>query len=153
MTDIRETQNRLGQASTYGQREEEEGIGPNGRRNRTAAQQALRQEQRKRFQFEATASDDEFENELDDNLDEISDVAKRLKALGTTMGQELDTQNNRIERIEEKTVSLDNRVFRNTERVRRPMREFFALVLIATVCSSNESSKDTPGPQPVNPSP
>jgi protein transport protein SEC9 len=153
MTDIRETQNRLGQASTYGQREEEEGIGPNGRRNRTAAQQALRQEQRKRFQFEATASDDEFENELDDNLDEISDVAKRLKALGSAMGQELDNQNNRIERIEEKTVSLDNRVFRNTERVRRPMREFFALVLIATVCSSNESSKDTLGPQPVNPSP
>jgi hypothetical protein len=69
------------------------------------------------------------------------------------MGQELDNQNNRIERIEEKTVSLDNRVFRNTERVRLPMREFFALVLIATVCSSNESSKDTPGPQPVNPSP
>ena len=118
MTDIRETQNRLGQASAYGSREDEIGAGPNGRRLRAPAQQSLQKEQRKRYQFEATASDDELEDELDDNLDEVSDVAKRLKALGTTMGQELDNQNIRIERIEEKTVNLDNRVFRNTERVR-----------------------------------
>ncbi|KAI9455859.1 protein transporter SEC9 [Russula earlei] len=114
MMDIRDTQNRLGQASTYGQREE----GTNGPRSRTTVQQTQRQEQRKRYQFEATASDDELEDELDDNLDEISDVTKRLKALGSAMGQELDKQNSRIERIEEKTVSLDNRVFRNTERLK-----------------------------------
>jgi hypothetical protein len=119
MTDIRETQNRLGQASTYGSQEEDIVAGPNGRRTKTAAQQTLQKEQRKRFQFEATASDDELEDELDGNLDEISDVAKRLKALGSAMGQELDNQNNRIERIEEKTVNLDNRVFRNTERLKR----------------------------------
>ncbi|KAH9064187.1 protein transporter SEC9 [Lactarius vividus] len=118
MGDIRETQNRLGQASTYGSREEEIGAGENRRR---IAQQSLQKEQRKRYQFEATASDDELEDELDGNLDEISDVAKRLKALGTAMGQELDHQNNRIERIEEKTVNLDNRVFRNTEKVRPSM--------------------------------
>jgi len=117
MMDTRETQNRLGQASTYGQREEE--MGPNGRRTKTATQQSLQKEQRKRYQFEATGSDDEMEDELDDNLDEISDVTKRLKALGSAMGQELDKQNGRIERIEEKTVSLDNRVFRNTERLKR----------------------------------
>jgi protein transport protein SEC9 len=121
MLDIRETQNRLGQASAYGRREEGDEVGPNGSRNKTGAQQALQREQRKRYQFEAAASDDELEDELDGNLDEISDVAKRLKALGSAMGQELDNQNNRIERIEEKTVNLDNRVFRNTERVRRPM--------------------------------
>jgi len=115
--DIRETQNRLGQASSYGQ---QDGIrtGPNGRRGGTG-QQTLQREQRKRYQFEANASDDEIEDELDDNLDEISDVTKRLKALGTAMGQELDNQNNRIERIEEKTVSLDNKVFRNTEKLKR----------------------------------
>ena len=118
MMDTRETQNRLGQASAYGQREEGIGAGPNGGRTKTAAQLALQKEQRKRYQFEATASDDEMEDELEDNLDEISDVTKRLKALGSAMGQELDKQNGRIERIEEKTVSLDNRVFRNTERVR-----------------------------------
>ncbi|KAH9982500.1 hypothetical protein BGW80DRAFT_1433860 [Lactifluus volemus] len=113
MMDIRETHNRLGQASAYvGQGEE--GIGAGGR-SRTAAQR----EQRKRYQFEATASDDEMEDELDDNLDEISDATKRLKALGMAMGQELDKQNDRINRIEEKTVSLDNKVFRNTERLKR----------------------------------
>jgi flagellar motility protein MotE (MotC chaperone) len=118
MTDIRDTQNRLGQASSYGQQEEGIRTGPNGRRGRTGAQQTLQREQRKRYQFEAAASDDEMEDELDDNLDEISDVTKRLKALGTAMGQELDNQNNRIERIEEKTVRLDSTVFRNTEKVR-----------------------------------
>jgi hypothetical protein len=120
MLDVRDTQNRLGQASAHGQQEGIE-VGPNGRRTRTGAQQVLRQEQRKRYQFETNASDDELEDELDDNLDEISDVTNRLKALGTAMGQELDKQNSRIERIEEKTVSLDNRVFRNTERVRHPV--------------------------------
>jgi len=102
MKDTRDTQNRLGQASAYGQREEGIEAGPNGRRTMTDSQLALRKEQRQRYQFEATASDDELEDELDGNLDEISDVAKRLKALGTAMGQELDNQNNRIERIEEK---------------------------------------------------
>ncbi|KAI9460832.1 hypothetical protein BJY52DRAFT_1260839, partial [Lactarius psammicola] len=113
---MRETQNRLGQASAYGSREEKIGGGLNGRRPKAPAQQSLQKEQRKRYQFEATASDDELEDELDDNLYEISDVAKRLKALGSGMGQKLDSQNNCIGRIEEKTVNLDNRVFKNTER-------------------------------------
>jgi protein transport protein SEC9 len=117
MTDIRETQNRLGRAQTYGrQDDEEEGIG--GRRMKTASEQAIRKEQRKRFQFDATASDDELEDELDDNLNEISDMTKRLKALGSAMGEELDRQNDRIGRITEKTDGLDNRLFRNTQKVR-----------------------------------
>lgn len=117
MMDIRETQNRLGKATSYGVDNSEELLG--GRRNLTATQQAARKEQRKRFQFEATASDDELEDELDNNLDEIGDAVKRLKALGMTMGQELDSQNTRIERIDGKTGGLDNRLFRNTERVRK----------------------------------
>ena len=118
MMDIRDTQNRLGRATTYGVAEDEEGIGGSGgRRMGAASDQELRKTQRQRFQFEATASDDELEDELDDNLNEISDMTKRLKALGSAMGQELDKQNSRIGRIEEKTVNLDNRVFRNTERV------------------------------------
>lgn len=114
MMDIRETQNRLGKATTYG--DEDDLIG--SRRMKSAQQLNARKEQRKRFQFEATASDDELEDELDDNLDEVGDAVKRLKALGMTMGQELDSQNERITRIEGKTVGLDNRIFRNTERVR-----------------------------------
>ncbi|TFK57271.1 hypothetical protein OE88DRAFT_1730658 [Heliocybe sulcata] len=121
MMDIRETQNRLGRAATYGNQDaDEEGIGGGIRsRFKTADQQAVRKEQRKRFQFEETQSDDDMEDELDDNLDEISEATRRLKALGMTMGQELDTQIGRIGRIEEKTVNLDNKVFSTTERLKR----------------------------------
>ena len=113
LMDARETQNRLGKATTYGGGEE--GIG--GSRQLTGAQQAMRKEQRSRYQFEGDAEDDAAEDELDDNLNEISDMTKRLKALGMSMGQELDTQNQRIDRISEKASSLDNRMFKNTERV------------------------------------
>lgn len=121
MLDIRETQNRLGRAQTYGRQDDDgEGIGgPGGRRMRTQAEQDIRKEQRKRFQFDATASDDELEDELDDNLGEISDMTKRLKALGSAMGEELDKQNERIGRITEKTDGLDNRLFRNTQKLNR----------------------------------
>lgn len=108
LMDIRETQNRLGNATSYG---------PGEGRQVTGAQQAVRKEQRSRFQFEATASDDELEDELDNNLGEISDMTKRLKALGTSMGQELDNQNQRIDRIGDKATQLDNRMFKNTEKV------------------------------------
>lgn len=119
MMDIRDTQNRLGRATTYGreQEEEEELIGAGRSRFRNQEQLATRKGQRKRFQFDATASDDELEDEIEDNLDEVGDVTKRLKALGMAMGEELDKQNARIDRIGDKTVSLDNNIFRNTERV------------------------------------
>ena len=110
MSDIRETHDRLGRAQAYGQ--------DGNARYKTEAQLATRKEQRKRFQFDATASDDELEDEIDDNLNEISDMTKRLKALGSAMGQELDRQNERIEVITQKTDSLDNRIFRNTKKVR-----------------------------------
>ena len=113
LMEVRESQGRLANAGTY--ERGEEGIG--GRRQLTGAQQAMRKEQRSRYQFEATNSDDEVEDELDDNLDEISDATKRLKALGMAMGQELGTQNQRIDRISEKATSLDSRMFRNTEKV------------------------------------
>lgn len=119
MMDIRETQNRLGRAATYGRDgDDDEIIGGGGSgRFPTAGQLSARKEQRKRYQFESNASDDEIEDELDNNLDEIGDMTKRLKALGMTMGDELDKQNSRVKRIEEKTVGLDNRIFQNTERV------------------------------------
>ncbi|KIP11981.1 hypothetical protein PHLGIDRAFT_114040 [Phlebiopsis gigantea 11061_1 CR5-6] len=118
MLDIRQTQERLGRAATYGRRDDDgEGIG--GSRVMTGAQQAIRKEQRKRYQFDATASDDEIEDELDDNLNEISDMTKRLKALGSAMGEELDKQNDRIGRITEKADGLDNRLFRNTQKLNK----------------------------------
>jgi len=145
MLDIRNTQNRLGQAQTYGREDEDQeviGGGNIGRgRFKTADQLATRKEQRRRFQFEGNASDDEVEDELDDNLDEIGDMTKRLKALGTAMGQELDSQNSRIERIEGKTVGLDNKIFRNTERVRLFQIPASNSMLIDDLLSSRKSSR------------
>ena len=119
--DVRETQNRLGKVTTYGHEDDEEELVGSGGRSRfkTAEQLASRKEQRKRYQFEATASDDELEDELDGNLDEIGDAAKRLKALGLAMGQELDNQNKRIDVIEGKAVRTEQKIHLNTERVRQ----------------------------------
>lgn len=121
MMDIRESQNRLGRAATYGRGNEDEELLGSGVRARfkTAEQQATSKEQRKRYQFEATASDDELEDELDNNLDEISEVSKRLKALGMAMGSELDNQNSRIDRIEGKAVRVEQKLHMNTQRVSR----------------------------------
>jgi hypothetical protein len=132
MLDIRETHNRLGQAAAYGRRDDENngegiaGTSGSGSRGRYKTEQQLveRKDQRKRFQFEATGSDDEVEDELDDNLDEIGNATKTLKALSLAMGQELGVQNERIGRIEEKAVNLDGKLFRNTERVCVPLRYF-----------------------------
>ncbi|KAG8751102.1 hypothetical protein FRC12_012606 [Ceratobasidium sp. 428] len=124
--DVRETQNRLGRAATYGQRsggddgygEGEEGIS-SGRRNLPPEQQRARQTARSRYQFEATASDDELEDELDDNLDEIHDVAKRLKALATASGQEVEAQNKRLGKLTTDTDRLDTKIVRATDRLKR----------------------------------
>lgn len=48
--------------------------------------------QRSRYQFEATESDDDLEQELEDNLDEIGDLSSRLNQLGRAMGTEIDEQ-------------------------------------------------------------
>ncbi len=118
MGDIRDTQDRLGRAATYGARGgDEEGIGGGSGRYRTQAELQIRKNQRAKYQFEADEEDDQLEDELDDNLDEIMDVTKRLKALGSAMSSELDTQNERITRITDKTDKLDNHIFKNTTRV------------------------------------
>ncbi|VDB99670.1 unnamed protein product [Peniophora sp. CBMAI 1063] len=114
MVEVRESQNRIGRAGGF---DDEEGIG--GRRGLTETQLKMRKDQRKRYQFEETASDDELEDELDDNLNEIGDVAKRLKNLGMAMGQELDQQNSRIDRLGDKAGGLDQRLFSTTERLKR----------------------------------
>lgn len=145
MREIRDSQNRVGRAATYGRTadDDEEGIaapGGYGRRTKTATEQNLRKEQRKRYQFEATASDDEMEDELDDNLDEISDMTKRLKALGTAMGQELDQQNTRLGRIEGKTTKLDSKLVSNTDKVCLGLDVNFIYLITHTFFAAQEDS-------------
>jgi len=112
LQEVRESQNKIERAGAYGQ-------GMGGRQQFTVTEMAMRKEQRSRYQFEATNSDDELEDELDENLNEVADATKRLKALGMAMGQELDTQNQRIDRISDKATSLDNRMFTNTEKLKK----------------------------------
>jgi len=118
MSDIRDSQNRLGRAATYGSNDDgdEEGIGR--RRVKTESELKLRKEQRSRFQYEATASDDELEDELDDNLDEILDVTKRLGALGGTMNTEIKRQNERLDRLTDKTDKLTYRIDGSTSKLK-----------------------------------
>jgi len=109
MADVRESQNRIGKAMTYGESTEEQVARKANR---------VRDEGRKRYQFEATESDEELEDELDDNLGEISDINKRLKSLALTMGQEIDGQNERIDGLAGRTASLNNKVDRASEKLK-----------------------------------
>ncbi|KAL5534200.1 hypothetical protein ACEPAG_662 [Sanghuangporus baumii] len=113
MQELRESQNRVGRGATYGI---QNGEGIAGRRQMTSTELAMRKEQRKRYQFEATESDDEMENEIEDNLDEILDATKRMKALGLSMGSELETQNQRLVRVTDKTDRLGMKVDINTAK-------------------------------------
>jgi len=126
MADIRQTQIRIGEAANYGldsdEGEDGEGIlapdrDTGNRSSRVRSAETL--EQRKRYQIDATVSDDELENELDDDLDGIAKATKRLKALGLAMGQELDTQSSRLKRIDGKVGRLDDKIFNNTEKLKR----------------------------------
>ena len=73
--------------------------------------------QRERYQFEATESDDELEDELDGNLDEIAALSARMNILGRAMGQEVDAQNKRLQRVGDKTTALDTRIYAGTKRL------------------------------------
>ncbi|KAJ4345205.1 Protein transport protein S9 plasma membrane t-SNARE [Didymosphaeria variabile] len=74
---------------------------------------------RAKYQFEADSEDDEMENEIDGNLDQLHGAAKRLNALGRAMGQEVDTQNEHIDRITRKTDKVDDQIAMNRARLDR----------------------------------
>lgn len=117
MTELRETHNRLRGATDFDDDDEESVGGSRGGRYRTADQLNQRKAQRQRYQFEATASDDELEDGIDDGLDDIMETTKRLKNLGAAMGNELDSQNTRLDGITRKTTKVDDMLVHNTNRV------------------------------------
>ncbi|KAJ6627445.1 hypothetical protein B0H10DRAFT_386973 [Mycena sp. CBHHK59/15] len=115
LMDIRETQDRLGRAQAYGSERMADAEGISGSSRVRAAAQA----ERGRFQFEANASDDDMENELDRNLGEIEGLVKNMRSVGLAMGGELDRQNERISVLDEKTGRLDGRLYNNTMQLQR----------------------------------
>lgn len=75
--------------------------------------------ERGRYQFESTGSDDEVEDEIDHNLNDMSDTVGRLKALAMTAGQEVDAQNKKLERLDPKVAGLSDKIVLNTQRLGR----------------------------------
>ncbi|UOH85290.1 hypothetical protein LQV05_002109 [Cryptococcus neoformans] len=113
LMDVQDTRKRLGAAanpSPYASSHTPEPM---------PGQQRARKDARSRYQFDATASDDELEDELDENLDETLEVTRRLKGLATAMGDEVSGQNSRLTRVTDKTENLEFAVMKNTERLRR----------------------------------
>ncbi|KAJ6567248.1 hypothetical protein DFH09DRAFT_1247311 [Mycena vulgaris] len=108
--DIRETQERMARAQAYGSRRMRDGLG-------VPASNRARSTERNRFQFEANASDDELEDDLERNLDEIQGLVQSLKAVGAAMGGELDRQNGMLSGLEDKTVKLGGKLHNNTVQV------------------------------------
>jgi hypothetical protein len=82
-------------------------------------EQKAKKDARARYQFDATASDDELEDELDENLNEVHEVTKRLKGLATAMGDEVSGQNSRLTNVTGKTEDLEFGLMKNTERLKR----------------------------------
>lgn len=110
--DIHETHRRLGAASDPRNVNSRDGPPKPGA-------MAAKKEARSRYQFEATASDDELEDEIDDNLNETLEVTKSLKRLALAAGEEIDAHNRRLTGINDKAGDLDIAILKNTERVRR----------------------------------
>lgn len=71
----------------------------------------------KRYQFENDSEDDEMEKEMASNLDQIGLFAKKLKNSANTMGQEVDSQNERLRKIEDDADRLDISVHLNNTRL------------------------------------
>ncbi|BGP28503.1 Protein transport protein S9 plasma membrane t-SNARE [Rhodotorula toruloides] len=83
------------------------------------ARAKARGSERTRYQFEATASDDEIEDEMDDNLNNLAHVTGNLNLLAKAMGTEVDGQNKKLGRITDKADVLDNKIIRSTQHLGR----------------------------------
>jgi len=122
---LRDAGRRAGTYDASGDRgnADEDGEGLRGgyaRRNLTQTQVDQRKVDRKRHQVgDPSASDDELEDELDNNMDEIYEMTKRLKDIATMQGEELRAQMPLIERLEDKAVNEEARISRNTRKLER----------------------------------
>ncbi|CAG8780029.1 9354_t:CDS:2, partial [Dentiscutata erythropus] len=74
---------------------------------------------RSRFQFEADEEDDQLENQIDNNLDMLSHGLSRLNNMARAAGDEVKRQNNALDRINDKTVGLDNRIASTTHSLKK----------------------------------
>lgn len=71
----------------------------------------------KKYQFENDEEDDEMEVEIDRNLDQIKQISGRLRKLAVSTGEELEAQQQRLDRIENNTDDLDIKINMNTHKL------------------------------------
>jgi hypothetical protein len=69
---------------------------------------------RRRYQFEADEEDDAVEDEIDSNLDLLGDATARLRAMATTMNDELDSQNTQLNKVNKKVDPINSRLISTT---------------------------------------
>ncbi|CAG8745468.1 13649_t:CDS:2, partial [Acaulospora morrowiae] len=65
---------------------------------------------RSKFQFEADEEDDALEDQLDNNLDALSNGLTRLHAMAVASGDEIKKQNVVLDRVSDKTNNLNDRI-------------------------------------------
>lgn len=64
-------------------------------------------------------TNDAREDEMDENLGQVSDIVGNLKSMAVDMGKEIDTQNHQIDRINAKAESNDVRIGTANQRARQ----------------------------------
>ncbi|KAI8970211.1 hypothetical protein BDF20DRAFT_838589 [Mycotypha africana] len=62
---------------------------------------------RNKYQFEADEEDDAIEDEIDQNLDLLSDATSRLKIIATGMNDELTSQNKQLNKLNKKVDPIN----------------------------------------------
>lgn len=72
------------------------------------------QSDRNRYQFEADGEDDAIEDEIDSNLDLLGDATTRLRAMATTMNDELDSQNKHLSKVNKKVDPINAKLISTT---------------------------------------
>lgn len=75
--------------------------------------------ERSRYQFEPDEDDHQLEDDIDQNLDDLSGIVGRLKQLATVSGQEVDAQNRKLEKLDPKVSGLSSKIVTNTQRLDR----------------------------------
>ncbi|KAK9484511.1 hypothetical protein V1527DRAFT_427203 [Lipomyces starkeyi] len=75
--------------------------------------------QASRFQFEPDDEDFEVERDIDATLDDVSAAANRLNSMAKSINTELESQNHRVGKLNQKTQEVEIGVHLNTSRLAR----------------------------------
>lgn len=104
-----------------------------------ASAQQSKMANRARYQFEADEEDDAIEDELDQNLDEIGDMSRRLNLLARAAGDEVRQQNNTLGNLNNKTDKCAGAT-RTRPRAVASCADSAAHLLCPTVSTSRSSA-------------